>query len=52
MFGDPVMDYGFQPGRRVRLLGFLSGFKAGISTPVDKRTGHFVQPAHMTKTPL
>lgn len=52
MFGHPVMDYGFQPGRRVRLFGFLSGFKAGISTPVDKRTGHFVQPDKMTKTPL
>lgn len=43
MFGHPVMDYGFQPGRRVRLFGFLSGFKAGIFTRVDKRTGHFVQ---------
>ena len=52
MFGRPVMDYGFQPGRRVRLFGFLSGFKAGISTSVDKRTGHFVQPDKMMKTPL
>lgn len=48
MFGHPVMDYGFQPGRRVRLFGFLSGFKAGVSTSVDKRTGHFVQPAKTT----
>lgn len=52
MFGHPVMDYGFQPGRRVRLFGFLNGFKAGISTPVDKRTFHFVQPEKTTKTPL
>jgi GT2 family glycosyltransferase len=52
MFGRPVMDYGFQPGRRVRLFGFLSGFKAGLSTPVDKRTGHFVQPEQLTKTPV
>jgi glycosyltransferase involved in cell wall biosynthesis len=50
MFGHPVMDYGFQPGRRVRLFGFMSGFKAGLSTPVDKRTGHFVQPEPLTKT--
>jgi GT2 family glycosyltransferase len=52
MFGHPVMDYGFQPGRRVRLFGFLSGFKAGMSTGVDKRTGHFIQPDKMTKTHL
>jgi GT2 family glycosyltransferase len=52
MFGRPVMDYGFQPGRRVRLFGFLSGFKAGLSTRVDKRTGHFVQTEQMTKTPV
>jgi GT2 family glycosyltransferase len=52
MFGHPVMDYGFQPGRRVRLSGFLNGFKAGISTSVDRRTGHFVQPDEMTKTPV
>jgi GT2 family glycosyltransferase len=52
MFGHPVMDYGFQPGRRVRLFGFLKGFKAGISTRVDKRSSHFVQPDAMTKTPL
>lgn len=48
MFGHPVMDYGFQPGRRVRLLGFLRGFKAGMSTSVDKQTGHFVQPKEIT----
>lgn len=47
MFGHPVMDYGFRPGRRVRLYGFLSGFKAGISTRVDKRTGHFVRPGNL-----
>ncbi len=51
MFAHPVMDYGFQPGRRVRLSGFLSGFKAGLATPVDKRTGHFVQPQQNTQTP-
>lgn len=52
LFGQPVMDYGFQPGRRVRLAGFTSGFKAGLSTPLDKRTGHFVQDEPMTKTPV
>lgn len=52
MFGRPVMDYGFQPGRRMRLLGFLSGFKAGISTRVDKHTGHFVKPDETTMAPL
>lgn len=52
MFGRPVMDYGFQPGRRVRLFGFLSGFKAGLSTPVDRGTGHFAASEPMTKTPV
>jgi GT2 family glycosyltransferase len=52
LFGQPVMDYGFQPGRRVRLAGFTSGFKAGLSTPLDKRTGHFVQAELMTRTPV
>jgi GT2 family glycosyltransferase len=42
VFKRPAMDYGFQPGRRVRLLGFLSGFKDGLTTKVDRRTGHFV----------
>jgi GT2 family glycosyltransferase len=52
IFRRPVMDYGFQPGRRVRLMGFLNGLKAGLSTPVDKRTGHFVQAEPMTQTPI
>jgi glycosyltransferase involved in cell wall biosynthesis len=43
-FAQPAMDYGFRPGRRVRLMGFLSGFKAGMLTRVDKRTGHFASP--------
>lgn len=43
MFKRPAMDYGFKPGRRVRLAGFLRGFKAGCMTPVDTRTGHFVR---------
>lgn len=48
-FTHPAMDYGFRPGRRVRLSGFLSGLKAGLATPVDKRTGHFVQPRRNTQ---
>lgn len=53
-FAHPAMDYGFHPGRRVRLFGFLSGFKAGLSTRVDKRTGHFVQTEQpvMNTTPI
>jgi len=41
MFKEPAMDYGFQPGRRVRLAGFLMGFRNGLLTRVDRRTGHF-----------
>lgn len=52
MFTHPVMDYGFRPGRRVRLFGFLSGFMAGLSTPVDKRTGHFIQREQNSQTPI
>ncbi len=54
MFSRPAMDYGFQPGRLVRLVGFLSGFKAGMLTRVDRRTGHFVRPeeAQFTRTPF
>lgn len=51
-FTHPVMDYGFRLGTRVRLSGFLSGFKAGLATPVDRRTGHFVQPQQNTQTPV
>lgn len=54
MFSRPAMDYGFTPGRRVRLAGFLSGFKAGLLTRVDGRTGHFVraEEIQLTRTPL
>ena len=48
VFKGPVMDYGFQPGRRVRLVGFLTGFKDGLFTPVDRRTRHFVSPQTRT----
>lgn len=45
VFKRPAMDYGFQPGRRVRLIGFLTGFRDGIFTRVDHQTGHFVSPS-------
>ncbi|MEP6507794.1 MAG: glycosyltransferase [Gemmatimonadales bacterium] len=44
VFKRPAMDYGFHPGRRVRLIGFLTGFRDGLFTPADRRTGHFVSP--------
>ncbi len=43
LFARPVVDYGFRPSRRLRMLGFLSGFRTGLSTPVDRRTSQFVQ---------
>ncbi|MGH9421007.1 MAG: glycosyltransferase family 2 protein, partial [Thermoanaerobaculia bacterium] len=43
LFAQPVVSYGFKPARRVRMLGFLRGFRAGMSMPVDRRTSQFVQ---------
>jgi glycosyltransferase involved in cell wall biosynthesis len=43
MFAQPVIDYGFKPPRRVRMLGFLRGFHAGLRMPVDRRTSQFVK---------
>jgi hypothetical protein len=43
LFAQPVVDYGFKPSRRVRMLGFLRGFRAGMSMPVNRRTSQFVQ---------
>jgi glycosyltransferase involved in cell wall biosynthesis len=43
LFAQPVVAYGFKPARRVRMLGFLRGFRAGMSMQVDRRTSQFVQ---------
>ena len=42
VFKRPVMDYGFQPARGVRLSGFLTGFKDALRTPINRQTQHFV----------
>jgi glycosyltransferase involved in cell wall biosynthesis len=42
LFAGPVVDYGFKPSRRIRMLGFLRGFRTGMSMPVDRRTSQFV----------
>jgi GT2 family glycosyltransferase len=42
LFKQPVIEYGFRPARRVRLVGFLRGVRAGLLTPVDHRTSQFV----------
>jgi Predicted glycosyltransferases len=43
LFGQPVVAYGFRPARRVRMLGFIRGFRAGMSMQVNRRTSQFVQ---------
>jgi glycosyltransferase involved in cell wall biosynthesis len=43
LFAQPVVAYGFKPARRVRMMGFLRGFRAGMSMQVDRRTSQFVQ---------
>lgn len=42
VFARPVINMGAQSHRRARLLGFLTGAWAGLSTPIDRATGHFV----------
>lgn len=42
LFARPVINMGAQSHRRARLSGFLSGARAGLSTPIDRATGHFV----------
>jgi glycosyltransferase involved in cell wall biosynthesis len=43
IFAQPVVDYGFKPSRRVRMLGFMRGFNAGLRLPVDRQTSQFMQ---------
>lgn len=37
MFGIPVVGYGSAPSKRARMAGFLTGFFAGMMSPVDVR---------------
>lgn len=41
-FGRPVVDLGHRPPRLRRLLAFLGGVAAGVVTPVDRGSGHYV----------
>ena len=41
-FGQPVVDLGHRPPRLRRLFAFLRGVAAGGATPVDRKTGHYV----------
>jgi GT2 family glycosyltransferase len=41
----PVVDLGIRSHRRARLAGFLSGVRAGLTAPLDRRTGLFRRPA-------
>jgi Predicted glycosyltransferases len=43
LFAQPVVIYGFKPPRGVRMLGFLRGFRAGMSMRVNRRTSQFVE---------
>jgi glycosyltransferase involved in cell wall biosynthesis len=54
IFSRPAMDYGFAPGRRVRLTGFASGFRAGLMTRVDRKICHFIASENVayTSSPL
>jgi hypothetical protein len=42
MFERPVVEFGFTPSRSLRLSGFVKGFIAGATAPIDRRTGQFV----------
>lgn len=46
-FGAPIVDFGHQPSRGLRLVAFVQGFLAGAFTPVDRATGHFVKPKYL-----
>jgi GT2 family glycosyltransferase len=40
-FIGPVVEFGHQPSRLLRLKAFLRGFAAGIATPVERRRSLF-----------
>lgn len=41
-FEHPVVDFGHRPSRGLRLKAFIQGFWAGVTTSVNRRTGHYV----------
>lgn len=41
-FEHPVVDFGYRPSRWLRLAAFVQGFAAGVTTSVNRRTGHYV----------
>lgn len=41
-FSKPVVDIGDHPPRLLRLVSFIRGAAAGASTPVDRRSGHYL----------
>lgn len=45
----PVVDFGRKPPRLLRLKAFLKGFLTGMSSAVDRRTGHY---GHVQPLPL
>jgi len=42
-FEHPVVDFGHRPSRRLRLKAFIQGFWDGVTTSVDRRTGHYAR---------
>jgi hypothetical protein len=42
-FGHPVVDFGHRPPRGIRLNAFVKGFLEGLSYPVNKKTGHYLE---------
>lgn len=44
-FDKPVVEFGFKPGRSLRMSGFTRGFLAGSFAPIDRRTSQFASPS-------
>lgn len=44
-FERPVVEFGFKPGRSLRMLGFSRGLLAGSLAPIDRRTSQFIAPS-------
>lgn len=43
-FAKPVVEFGFKPGRSLRMSRFARGFLAGSFAPIDRRTSQFIAP--------
>ena len=44
-FDKPVVEFGFKPGRSLRMSRFSRGFLAGSFAPIDRRTSQFIAPS-------